>query len=521
MEFNRDKTIHSLATDKEWDIAIIGGGATGLGVAVDAASRGYKTLLLEKYDFAKSTSSKSTKLVHGGVRYLAQGDVKLVYSALKERGMIFQNAPHLSSIQSFVIPSYSTFKRLKFLIGLKLYDWMAGKYRIGKSTSLSKAEVINRIPQVKRKNLKGGIQYFDGQFDDSRLALNLAQTASGYGASILNYAEVSKINKDANGKVNGLSFIDCEDKKTYSIQAKVIVNAAGIFVDDILKLEEPNHKNLVRPSQGTHIVVDQKFLGGMDALMIPETSDGRVLFGVPWQGKVLLGTTDTPIHEHSIEPVPLDEEVDFIMTTANDYLENGPKKEDVQSVYAGLRPLAAPQHSNDDSTKEVSRDHKLISSPSGLVTITGGKWTTYRKMGEDTVDMAVKIGNLPKVECKTKNLKIHGFSQEKQKDHWKIYGSDANKILDLAEENPVYKEKIHPRFTHIMAEVVWACRYEMARKVEDVLSRRTRLLFLDAKAARDSAGKVAKIMANELNKDEEWIINEVKEFETLVQQYLI
>lgn len=521
MEFNRDKTIASLSSQEEWDIAIIGGGATGVGIAVDAASRGYKTILLEKYDFAKSTSSKSTKLVHGGVRYLEQGDIKLVYSALKERGMIFQNAPHLSSVQSFVIPSYSTFKRLKFLIGLKLYDWMAGKYRIGKSTSLSKKEVIEKIPNVKQEKLKGGIQYFDGQFDDTRFALNLAQTAAAHGASILNYAEVSKINKGASGKVNGLSFIDRESNHEHTIQAKTVINAAGIFVDDILKLEKPTHKNLVRPSQGTHIVVDTEFLGGMDALMIPETSDGRVLFGVPWHGKILLGTTDTPLDEHSIEPRPLEEEIKFILDTAEDYLVTPPKRRDVRSVYAGLRPLAAPKDDKDTSTKEVSRDHKLIANDTGLITITGGKWTTYRKMGEDTVNMAVKIGNLPAAECQTKNLQIHGYSTEGNKEHWTVYGTDASKIQSLAKEKPEYQEKIHPKFTHIMAEVIWACRNEMARKVEDILSRRTRLLFLDADAAKEAAPKVAIAMAQELNRDDVWVKNEIKEFEELANQYLI
>src|SRR5690606_5185072 len=332
MKFTRNEAIRSIESTQEWDITIIGGGATGLGIAVDAASRGYKTLLIEKYDFAKGTSSKSTKLVHGGVRYLANGDVKLVMSALKERGLIFKNAPHVSFVQSFVIPSYNFFGKMKFLIGLKLYDWLAGKLRIGKSTLLSKAEVIEKLPKVKQKNLIGGIQYYDGQFDDARLALNLGQTAHENGAVVLNYAEASAITKDAQGKVTGIEFIERESNKKYSIKSKSVINATGIFVDDILKLDVAAHKNLVRPSQGAHIVIDKKFLGNVDALMIPETSDGRVLFGVPWHGKVLLGTTDTPLNEHQIEPRPLEEEIEFILNTANAYLDNAPTRNDVLSV---------------------------------------------------------------------------------------------------------------------------------------------------------------------------------------------
>lgn len=521
MKFNRTDIISSLDNNSDWDIAIIGGGATGLGIAVDAASRGFKTILLEKYDFAKSTSSKSTKLVHGGVRYLANGDVKLVYSALKERGMIFNNAPHVSTIQSFVIPSYSTFNKFKFLIGLKLYDWLAGKYRIGRSITLNKEEVVERLPAVRTHNLKGGIQYFDGQFDDARLALNLAQTAAEHGASILNYAEVNKINKDNAGSVSGLSFKDLETGKVHNIKAKSIINATGIFVDDILKMEEPNHENLVRPSQGTHVVVDTKFLGGEDALMIPETSDGRVLFGVPWHGKVLLGTTDTPLNEHDIEPKPLEEEIKFIIDTANQYLENGPQRKDVLSTFSGLRPLAAPPKGKEDSTKEISRDHKLISSKSGLITITGGKWTTYRKMAEDTVDLAIKVAKLPERACQTKTLKIHGYYEEKLNKQWQFYGSDAEKILNLSKSDPMLQEKLHPKFDHIAAEVVWACRHEMARKVEDVLSRRMRILFLDAKAAVEMAPKVAKLMAAELDRDDAWIENELNSFYRLTDQYII
>lgn len=517
----RIETITQLNATPEWDVAIIGGGATGLGIAVDAASRGYKTILLEQYDFAKGTSSKSTKLVHGGVRYLANGDVKLVLSALKERGLIFQNAPHVSFVQSFVIPSYSVFNKLKFLIGLKLYDWMAGKLRIGKSTLLNKEEVLAKLPRAKAAGLKGGVQYYDGQFDDARLAINLAQTAKEHGAATLNYARVTSISKDAQGKVDGLSFLDVESGETHSIKTKSLINATGIFVDEILKLDKPTHKNLVRPSQGAHLVVDRKFLGGADALMIPETSDGRVLFGVPWHDKVLLGTTDTPLDEHEIEPRPLEQEIKFILDTANEYLDNPPTRADILSIFAGLRPLAAPTDGDKNSTKEISRDHKLIIADSKLITITGGKWTTYRKMAEETVDLAIKAANLEQRECKTKDLPIHGATKQKQKGHWQVYGRDYTLVQELMRSNPAYAEKLHPDYDYRVAEVVWACQNELVVHVEDFLARRIRLLLLDAKASLQAAPLVAKIMAEQLGKDELWIQGELEAYRKLVQTYTV
>ncbi|MCY4781288.1 glycerol-3-phosphate dehydrogenase/oxidase [Sphingobacterium sp. UT-1RO-CII-1] len=517
----RNEALAKVKSEGQWDIAIIGGGATGLGIAVDAASRGYRTILLEKYDFSKGTSSKSTKLVHGGVRYLANGDIKLVYSALKERGLIFQNAPHVSFVQSFVIPSYSIFNKYKFLIGLKIYDWLAGKLRIGKSTLLNKKEVLHKLPQAKSKNLKGGIEYFDGQFDDARLAINLAQTAIEHQAIVLNYAEVIKITKNEKGVITGLTFIDRESAKEYDIAAKSIINATGIFVDDILKLDTATHKNLVRPSQGAHIVIDKKFLGGTDALMIPETSDGRVLFGVPWHDKVLLGTTDTPLDEHQIEPRPLEDEINFILNTAQNYLTIAPTKKDILSIFAGLRPLAAPTDGDKNSTKEISRDHKLIVNKSQLITITGGKWTTYRKMGEETVDRAIKTAKLPLQNCKTTKLPIHGSTTVKRSGHWQMYGSDYAPLQELINSRSDYAKKVHENYDFRVGEIVWACRYEMALHIEDFLARRVRLLLLDAKASLETAPYVAQIMASELGKDQYWIDQEIDSYKNLVKNYLI
>ncbi|WP_437918316.1 FAD-dependent oxidoreductase [Sphingobacterium sp. LRF_L2] len=518
-DFTRIDAIKSLQSEKLWDIIVIGGGATGLGIAVDAASRGYKTLLVEKHDFAKGTSSKSTKLVHGGVRYLANGDFKLVYAALHERGLIFQNAPHLASIQRFIIPLYHFFSAFKYFSGLTLYDWMAGDLRIGKSKLLSKKAVIRQIPTVKQKGLIGGIAYFDGQFDDARFAINLAQTANEHGATVLNYTNVIQITKDKNGKATGVIFTDSESQKTYTAEAKTIINATGIFVDDILKLDMPDHQNLVRPSQGTHIVLDAHFLGGSDALMVPKTSDGRVLFAVPWHGKVLLGTTDTPLNEHEIEPRPLAEEISFILNTAGSYLNPAPSHTHIRSIFAGLRPLAAPR--DNQETKEISRDHKLFTSQSGLISITGGKWTTYRKMAEEAVNLAIQVGQLTPQTCQTKHLRIHGYDTQKRDDHWQIYGADIHHIEALIKENPSFAEKIHPEFDFCIAEVIWACKNEMALKVEDFLARRIRMLLLNAKASLQAAPLVAKTMAQQLGKDEQWIKKELADYHQLVQNYIL
>lgn len=516
---DRNVAFHEVRTQTEWDLAIIGGGATGLGIAVDAATRGYKTILLEQHDFAKGTSSRSTKLVHGGVRYLAMGDIKLVYDALRERGIIFRNAPHLAHVQSFIIPCYSTFSKWKYLIGLKIYDWLAGGYRIGKSTFLSRKETSAHLRGIKTDRLKGGVRYFDGQFDDARLAVNLAQTATEYGATVLNYCEVTGLHKNSNGSVTGLQFTDQETSQQFQLDAKVVINATGVFVDDILQLDVDTHRPLVKPSQGTHVVVNRAFLGDQDALMIPETSDGRVLFGVPWHNHLLLGTTDTPIESHSLEPRPQDAEIDFILNTAAAYLTHPPKKKDILSLFAGLRPLAAP-HKENGSTKEISRDHKLIVSPSGLITITGGKWTTYRKMAEETVERAIETAALNPQPCRTRDIKIHGYSTQKPVGHWAVYGADSSHIQALAAEKTELKEKLHSRFEHTAAEVVWAVRQEMARTVEDVLARRFRILFLDAAASMEMAPRVAALMADELQKDETWVAQQIQRYRSLASGYL-
>lgn len=522
----RDKFINTIADDSQlWDIIVIGGGATGLGIAVDAATRGYKTVLLEQADFTKSTSSRSTKLVHGGVRYLAQGDVSMVVEALRERGRMRNNAPHLVKDQRFIIGNYKWWEKPFYTIGLTMYDILAGKLGLGRSLPLKTKTVIKEIPQILQKGLKGGVVYHDGQFDDSRLAINLLQTATENGSIAINYIKVTKLLKDNSGKINGVEAKDTISGKTYYLKSKAVINATGIFVDNIIQMDAPEEKPLVRPSQGVHIVVDKSFLGGDTAIMIPKTSDGRVMFGVPWHGKVILGTTDTPLKEFTLEPKALEEEIDFILKTAGEYLVKQPTREDVLSVFAGLRPLAAPRSSSENDstkTKEISRSHKLISSDSGLVTITGGKWTTYRVMAEETIDKAIAINNLPYKKCITKDLRIHGYKKDVDRSTYMyVYGSDGENIKKLYKENNEWMNPLHPRLDFTGAEVVWAVREEMALTVEDVLARRVRALFLDARAAIDIAPIVASIMAKELGYGKEWESDQIQQFEALAQNYLL
>jgi glycerol-3-phosphate dehydrogenase len=518
---NREENLSQLIDEtKIWDIAIIGGGSSGLGVALDAISRGMSVLLLEKADFAKGTSSRSTKLVHGGVRYLAQGDVGLVLEALKERGRLLKNAAHLAHDQPFIIPIYTWFDRIQYTVGLKIYDWMAGRLRLGKSKWISKEETITRMPAIVQKGLMGGVVYHDGQFDDARLAVAIAQTADEAGACVLNYTKVDNLIKNEKGKITGLKVRDEIGMKNYTIQAKMVVNATGVFADKILQMDNPEARKMIQPSQGIHLVMDLDFLGGTDALMIPKTRDGRVLFAVPWHGKLVVGTTDTLREKPKLEPEALQKEIDFVLETAAGYLTRKPTRADVKAVYAGLRPLARPKEGS-TKTKEISRSHKVILSESGLVTLTGGKWTTFRKMGEDTVDYFERVTGEKPQESSSAEMSIRGNTSQPESGHWEVYGTDAKAIQALAESHPEWKEKIHPEFPNIVAEVVWAVRNEMAVKVDDVLSRRIRILVLDAQAAIDAAPKVAETMATEMGMNAAWVENELVDFQKTASKYLI
>lgn len=507
----------------QWDFIVIGGGATGLGIAVDAASRGYKTVLLEQSDFSKATSSRSTKLVHGGVRYLKNGDVGLVREALRERGYLRKNAPHLVKNQRFIIGNYSWWEKPFYTIGLTLYDMLAGRLGLGRSLPMSKKRVIKSVPQIEQKGLKGGVVYHDGQFDDARLAVNLMQTAIEYGATVVNYIPVTSLVKDSKGKISGVVVKDLIGNSEFTLHGTCVINATGVFVDEIIKMDNKDEAPLVRPSQGVHVVVDKSFLGGDDAIMIPKTSDGRVMFGVPWHNRLILGTTDTPVKDFVLEPVAIEEEVDFILETAGRYLVRKPQREDVLSVFAGLRPLAAPKKQSDEmKTKEISRSHKLLAANSDLITITGGKWTTYRIMAEEAVNLAIRRKGIKFRPCVTKKMKIHGYKKTKDRSNWMyVYGSDIQGILNLEKENPAHAEKLDKDFDFTVSQVIWAVRNEMAMTLDDVLARRVRLLSLDARKSIEIAGKVANIMAKELGVGEEWVQKQIADFTTIAGKYIL
>ena len=518
---NRDTMLQKLQSHEGiWDVLVIGGGATGLGIAVDAAARGYKTLLLEQHDFAKGTSSRSTKLVHGGVRYLQQGDISLVLEALKERGLMIQNAPHLVSNQAFVIPNYSWWDGPFYQLGLKLYDFMSGDLGIGTSKRLSVKETIRHIPTIDQKELAGGVIYFDGQFDDARMAISLAKTAAQFDGVLLNYMKVEKIIKNEEDIVQGVITLDLETHKKHHIQSKVVINATGVFADAVIKMDDPSAKEMIQPSQGTHIVLDPSFLPDKYAIMVPHTKDGRVLFAVPWLNKVIVGTTDTIVEKPLLEPHFQLDEVEFILETASQYLTKKPTKKDILSIFSGLRPLAKPE-GNKQTTKEISRHHKVMISTSGLITVIGGKWTTYRKMAEDTVDQAMLIGQLKASPCTTHNLPIFGYDESLNltEDTLAVYGIEKQALLDLEDEIPVYGELISESLPLKASQVIWAVRHEMARTLEDMLARRVRGLFLDVNESLRIAPQVAQIMASELNESPDWIINQLTEFKAIARHY--
>lgn len=503
-----------------WDILVVGGGATGVGIAVDAASRGYDVLLLEQHDFGKGTSSRSTKLVHGGVRYLEQGNVALVMEALKERGLLRQNAPHLVSNLAFVVPNYDWWEAPFYGLGLKVYNVLAGKYGFGTSEILSREETLARLPTIRTEGLRGGVVYYDGQFDDARLLVNLVQTAAEQGAVLANYVQVTGMLKGADGFVNGVIAEDREAGGSWRIEARVVVNAAGPFSDSVRRLAEADAPALIAPSQGIHLVFDQSFLPTDSAIMVPHTSDGRVMFAIPWKGHTLVGTTDTAIGEPTLEPLPQEQEIAFILETAGQYLHKAPTRDDVLSVFVGIRPLV--RSGDGRLTAALSRDHTIHIDPSGLLTTTGGKWTTYRNMAEHTVDQAADLARLPERPCVTRTLNVHGFYPNPDRlGSLGVYGSDAPAVQALARATPSLGERLHPSLPYIGAEVVWAAREEMARTVEDVLARRTRALFLNARAAEAMAPEVARLLGGELGWDEARRAREAADFTALARAYQV
>jgi glycerol-3-phosphate dehydrogenase len=512
------------AHPKAWDMIVVGGGATGVGVAIDAASRGYDVMLLEQSDFGKGTSSRSTKLAHGGVRYLEQGNIGLVMEALKERGLLLQNAPHIVHDLAFVVPNYDWWEAPFYGLGLKLYQLLAGKYGFGTSRILSREETLEHLPTLKTEGLRGGAVYYDGQFDDARLLIHMVATAFEQGATLLNYVEVTGLTKDAQGFVDGVSARDVETGNEFRASAKIVVNATGPFSDLLRRKAEPSAESIIIPSQGIHLVFDSSFLQGESAIMVPHTSDGRVLFAIPWHGHALVGTTDTPIETATLEPLALEQEIEFILATAGQYLTKRPTRDDVLSVFAGIRPLvrASGVSSGVVRTPALSRDHVIHIDRSGLVTICGGKWTTYRHMAEDCVDQAATLAQLPERPCVTQQLRIHGFHDAAQQfGPLAVYGSDAYEIRKLIEGDSRLGEALHAALPYVKAEVVWSVRQEMARTVEDMLARRTRALFLNARAALAMAPAVADLMASELGWDDAARAKQLAAFREVASGYLL
>lgn len=502
-----------------YDVLIIGGGATGLGIAVDAATRGYKTALIEAGDFAQATSSRSTKLVHGGVRYLASGQIHLVYEALHERAVMMRNAPHLVKAQPFITPAYHWFELPYYGVGLKAYDVMSGKSSMGPTSFLSRKETLARIPGLAEKNLKGGILYHDGQFDDARLALALARTAEDNGAVVLNYVRSESLLKD-NGKVSGAVIRDLETGLEITVHAKVVINATGIFVDDIRRQDDREIPRLLSVSRGTHIVVGAEVLGGKDAIMVPKTDDGRIIFAIPWLGKVVIGTTDIAVPTAEMEPGHQPSEIAFLLETINPFLKMKIDEKDILSIFSGLRPLVTGAGK---TTSKLSREHHIDASASGLITVAGGKWTTYRRMAEDTLSFAIQRRMLPGKLCRTRTTKLRGATNDNAIESGSLsrYGDDAQQVKSLFTENPALAARIDTALPFTLAEVVYAVRHEMARTIEDVLSRRTRALFLDAEAARRAAPAVAKTMALELGASAEWAGQQVAAFDRLARTFYV
>ncbi|HMQ04694.1 MAG TPA: glycerol-3-phosphate dehydrogenase/oxidase [Pyrinomonadaceae bacterium] len=476
-----------------WDIIVIGGGATGAGCALDAASRGFSVLLLEQHDFGKGTSSRSTKLIHGGVRYLRQGNISLVRKALKERGLLLRNAPHAIRKQPFIIPCYGHFEKAFYGLGMKIYDRLSGSFGIGDSRLLSREETLKHLPTLREQGLRGGVLYFDCQFDDTRLLIDILRTARANGAVVLNYAKVTSLAKDENGKISGVEFEDVEKQEKHKIAAKCVINATGAFCDPVRLMSDPGAKTVITFAQGVHLVLSRKFQPSEAALMIPKTSDGRVLFGIPWHDHLLVGTTDTAVKRAELEPRAVESEIEFILETAGNYLTAKPTRKEILSVFAGVRPLIRSPR-NDSKTSSLSRGHDMFVDDAGLVTVTGGKWTTYRQMAEDAVDKAIEVADLTPHGCITEGLSI-------------------------SPPEIAAGENLHPAFDYKTGDVIRAVDLEMARTAEDVLARRTRMLFLNADAAIAAAPGVIELIAQRLDKDDLWISNQLRQFREIAAFY--
>jgi glycerol-3-phosphate dehydrogenase len=519
--FNRDRQLERLTSDSSpWDVVVIGGGATGVGIALDAASRNYRVALVEQHDFGKGTSSRSTKLVHGGVRYLQQGNIGLVREALRERGRLIRNAPHLVHPLPTIVPLHSQWEGFYYGVGMKVYDLLSGRWRLGPSRRLSLNETLAEVPTLSTNGIVGGVRYLDGAFDDARLLINLVQTAIESGAACVNYTPVRELVKES-GRVVGVVAEDLESGRQFTLRGRAIINATGPFSDHLRRLDEPQATPMIVPSQGIHLVFDRAFMPGDTALIVPKTRDGRVVFAIPWHDHAIVGTTDTPLSDAPLEPKPLRSEIEFLLETIAPYWSRKAEPADIRSIFAGVRPLARSGDPN--NTAKLARNHIIRVSSGRMISIMGGKWTTYRQMAEDAVERAIEVGGLLPTPCRTQNLPIHGANGERAAGPLtKLlagYGSDGPAISQLASSQAALAAPLADRLPHVAAQVVWAVRHEMARSVEDVLSRRTRSLFLDADAAIAAAPRVAEILAAELGRDAAWQAEQLRQFNAVADGY--
>ncbi len=517
-DFRRDAQLTRLAGEGPFELLVVGGGATGAGIAVDAASRGYRVALCEQSDFGKGTSSRSTKLVHGGVRYLERGDVRLVREALYERGLLIRNAPHLVYSLPTVVPFYRWWEPPYYRIGLMAYDLLAGRLGLGRSKRLSRRETIEALPTIRQEGLRGGVCYFDGGFDDARLLINLIQTAVDHGAVCVNHTRVERFLRE-DGRLTGVEAVDMEAGTKIEVRARVVVNAGGPYGDTVRRLADPDAEAWIQPSQGVHLVLDKSFLAGEAALIVPKTSDGRVVFAIPWHSRTLVGTTDTGLDQTPLEPRPLRNEIDYLLETINGVLAKEVSDADIRSVFAGIRPLARSDGAQ--ATSKLGRDHAVRVDEAGLVTMLGGKWTTYRRMAEDCVDRCAEQAGLPKAPCRTKTLPIRSPAKGVPATGFSHYGADSEAVADLVRSEASLGEPLDRELPHTVGEALWAIRCEMARTVEDVLSRRLRVLVVDAEAARRAAPRVAELLAQELGRDSAWVSEELERFNRLVDGYTV
>ena len=478
----------ALSADKPFDVLIIGGGATGLGVAWDAATRGFSTLVVERGDFASGTSSRSTKLIHGGVRYLRQGNLSLVRESLRERGLLLRNAAGHVNWREFVIPVAGWLDKAFYGAGLKAYDLLAGGNEGRASSWLNREETLSRIPGLRADGVVGGVSYHDGQFDDAELALALVEVIREAGGAALNHVDCVGLVKE-NGRVRGVRLRDGIDGLEFELKARVVVNAAGVFGDGLRNLDRPGCVKLITASRGSHLVLPRDRLGGESALMVPKTSDGRVLFAIPWHDRVLLGTTDVATEAIEAEPVPDEAEIEFMLEHANRYLEGRTERKEVLSMFAGLRPLVASGKGG--GTSALSREHVIETSLSGLISVAGGKWTTFRRMAEMVVNRAIIVGGFESVPCRTEALRLHPLRRRTG-------------------------DPLHPALPITRDDVERAVREQMAERLEDVLSRRTRCLLLDARASGEVAPEVAALMADLAGHNKAWLERELDDYGRLV-----